>query len=123
MNSFQSNLYGDWEIGEGTTIGAMCDIGGKIGKNCKIQTGVSIPPLTIIGDNVFSSTVNTQLQARLKVSGAYSSAASYFGAVDVSNSTTLHSCCASYTIDAFSFISSFSLRNISFCSFHFSRIV
>ena len=48
-----TNLYGSYEIGEGTTIGAFCDIGGKVGKNCKIQTGVSIPPLVEIGDYVF----------------------------------------------------------------------
>jgi len=48
-----TNLFGDYEIGEGTKIGAFCDIGGKIGKNCVIQTGVSIPPLTIIEDDVF----------------------------------------------------------------------
>ncbi|MEK6879395.1 MAG: DapH/DapD/GlmU-related protein, partial [Nanoarchaeota archaeon] len=53
MNTFQSNLYGEWQIGDGTTIGAFCEIGGKIGKFCKIQAGVKIPPLTIIGDNVF----------------------------------------------------------------------
>lgn len=48
-----TNLYGTFEIGEGTTVGAFCDIGGKIGKNCKIQAGVKIPPLVSIGDNVF----------------------------------------------------------------------
>lgn len=47
------NLYGIWEIGAGTTIGAFCDIGGVIGKNCKIQCHVSIPPFTWIQDNVF----------------------------------------------------------------------
>ncbi len=48
-----TNLYGKYEIGKGTRIGAFCDIGGKIGKNCVIQTMVSVPPLTIIEDNVF----------------------------------------------------------------------
>ena len=48
-----TNLYGGYEIGDGTTIGAFCDIGGKIGKNCKIQCHVSIPPLTVVEDNVF----------------------------------------------------------------------
>lgn len=50
-----SNLWGMQAIGEGTTIGAMCDIGDgvTIGFNCKIQCHVSIPPLTLIGDNVF----------------------------------------------------------------------
>ena len=48
-----SNLYGNYEIGEGTRIGSFSDISGKIGKNCVIQTQVSVPPLTIIEDNVF----------------------------------------------------------------------
>lgn len=47
------NLYGDYKIGENTTIGAFCDIGGIVGNNCKIQCHVSIPPLTVIEDNVF----------------------------------------------------------------------
>ena len=47
------NFYGEFSVGVGTTIGAFCDIGGKVGKNCKIQTHVSIPPLTVIRDNVF----------------------------------------------------------------------
>lgn len=47
------NLYGEYEVGEGTRIGAFCDLGGKVGKNCVIQTHVSIPPKTIIEDNVF----------------------------------------------------------------------
>jgi acetyltransferase-like isoleucine patch superfamily enzyme len=48
-----TNLYGKYKIGKGTRIGAFCDISGIIGKNCLIQTGVSIPPLTIIEDDVF----------------------------------------------------------------------
>ena len=48
-----TNLYGNYKIGKGTKVGAFCDIGGIVGKNCLIQTGVSIPPLTIIEDNVF----------------------------------------------------------------------
>lgn len=49
-----ANLWGENEIGEGTKIGAFCDIGGaQIGKNCKIQCHVSIPPHTKIGDWVF----------------------------------------------------------------------
>ena len=48
-----TNLYGDYHIGEGTTVGAFCDIGGKLGSSCKIQCHVSIPPLTVIEDNVF----------------------------------------------------------------------
>ena len=49
-----NNLWGNNKIGKGTTIGAMCDIGNVvIGKNCKIQCHVSIPPLTVIEDDVF----------------------------------------------------------------------
>lgn len=47
------NLYGNYRIGEGTTIGAYADIGGVVGRDCKIQCHVSIPPGTIIGDRVF----------------------------------------------------------------------
>jgi UDP-2-acetamido-3-amino-2,3-dideoxy-glucuronate N-acetyltransferase len=47
------NIYGKGIIGEGTTTGEFVDIGGKVGKNCKIQTFVSIPSGVIIGDNVF----------------------------------------------------------------------
>lgn len=48
------NIWGECEIGDDTIIGAFCDIGcAKIGKNCKIQCHVSIPPGTIIEDNVF----------------------------------------------------------------------
>lgn len=54
MISPLANLWGENEIGEGTSIGAFCDIGGvKIGRNCKIQCHVSIPPGWVIGDNVF----------------------------------------------------------------------
>lgn len=49
-----ANIYGSHSIGTGTSIGAFCDIGGcVIGDNCKIQTHVSIPPQTRIGDRVF----------------------------------------------------------------------
>lgn len=49
-----ANIWGGTEIGEGTSIGAYCDIGGaKIGKNCKIQAGVTIPPGWVIEDDVF----------------------------------------------------------------------
>lgn len=49
-----ANIWGDAEIGERTKIGAFCDIGGcKIGRNCKIQCHVSIPPGITIGDDVF----------------------------------------------------------------------
>jgi acetyltransferase-like isoleucine patch superfamily enzyme len=54
MISPLANIYGETEIGEGTRIGAFCDIGNcTIGKNCSIQTMVSIPRGTIIEDNVF----------------------------------------------------------------------
>lgn len=49
-----ANIWGGTTIGEGTRIGAFCDIGdAMIGKNCKIQCHVSIPPGTIIEDSVF----------------------------------------------------------------------
>lgn len=50
-----SNLWGAQLIGLGTTIGAFADIGNDvvIGKNCKIQCHVSIPPMTRIGNDVF----------------------------------------------------------------------
>lgn len=40
-------------MGDGTRIGSFCDVGGEIGKNCKIQSYVFIPPGVKIGDNVF----------------------------------------------------------------------
>ncbi len=54
MNPFQ-NLWGKVTVGEGTKIGAFCDIGDdvEIGENCRIQCFVSIPPGTRIGNNVF----------------------------------------------------------------------
>lgn len=49
-----TNVYGDCEIGEGTQIAAFCDIGDcTIGKGCSIQTGVSIPRGTRVGNYVF----------------------------------------------------------------------
>ena len=54
MISPLSNIYGETVIGEGTKIGAFCDIGNcTIGMNCSIQTMVSIPRGTVIEDNVF----------------------------------------------------------------------
>lgn len=47
------SLYGNWKIGKGTTIGAFADIGGRIGKNCKIQAHVSIPHYCVVEDKVF----------------------------------------------------------------------
>jgi UDP-2-acetamido-3-amino-2,3-dideoxy-glucuronate N-acetyltransferase len=47
------NIYGNGSLGEGTTTGEFVDIGGIVGKNCKIQAFVSIPPGVIVGDNVF----------------------------------------------------------------------
>lgn len=42
-------------IGEGTQIGAFCDISRdvRIGKDCRVQTMVNLPVGTRIGDNVF----------------------------------------------------------------------
>lgn len=48
-----ANLYGKYSIGDNTSVGAFCDIGGKVGARCKIQTHVSIPPHTFLGDEVF----------------------------------------------------------------------
>ena len=49
-----ANLWG-CTIGDGTKIGAFCDIGNGvvIGRNCRIQAFAFIPPGVIIGDNVF----------------------------------------------------------------------
>lgn len=47
-----SNLYG-LKIGKHNNIGAFCDLAGRIGNNCKIQTHVSLPPLTVVEDDVF----------------------------------------------------------------------
>jgi len=53
MRPFQ-NIWGETTIGEGTRIGAFVDIGeATIGKNCSIQSMVTIPPGTIIEDDVF----------------------------------------------------------------------
>jgi len=43
------------EIGDGTKIGSLThiDYNVRIGKRCKIEGMVYIPPLTIIGDDVF----------------------------------------------------------------------
>lgn len=49
-----ANLYNLYTIGEDTTVGAFCDIGGcVIGNGCKIQAHVSIPPGIVIRDRVF----------------------------------------------------------------------
>jgi acetyltransferase-like isoleucine patch superfamily enzyme len=54
MISELANIYGETNIGEDTKIGAFSDIGNcTIGKRCNIQTMVSIPRGTIIGDDVF----------------------------------------------------------------------
>lgn len=49
------NIYGDPEIGHGTTIGSYVEIGPdvRIGNNCKIQSYVSIPSGVTIGNEVF----------------------------------------------------------------------
>jgi acetyltransferase-like isoleucine patch superfamily enzyme len=45
----------DTEIGDGTKVGSLVhiDYSVRIGAKCKIEGGVYIPPLTVIGDNVF----------------------------------------------------------------------
>jgi acetyltransferase-like isoleucine patch superfamily enzyme len=48
-----ANIYGDAKIGVGTKVGAFCDIGGKVGKDCKIQCHVSIPAGVFIENKVF----------------------------------------------------------------------
>ena len=48
-----TNIWGKGFVPESSTVGAFCDIAVPIGENCKIQTGVSIPPGWTIGDNVF----------------------------------------------------------------------
>ena len=42
-------------IGEGTSIGSLAHIDHhvRIGRNCRIQGMVYLPPGTVIGDNVF----------------------------------------------------------------------
>lgn len=49
------NIWGNPQIAKSVTIGAFVDIGDDvvIGKMCKIQCFVSIPPGIRIGDNVF----------------------------------------------------------------------
>lgn len=48
-----ANLWGKFAIGDNVKIGAFCDISAVIGSNCKIQCHVSIPPLTVIENDVF----------------------------------------------------------------------
>lgn len=48
-----NTFYGDYEIGEGCKIGSYCDIAGKIGKNCLVQSYVFVPKGVTIGDNCF----------------------------------------------------------------------
>ena len=49
------NIWGNPDIGEGTKIAAFVEIGRDvvIGKNCKIQAFVFIPPGVTIEDDVF----------------------------------------------------------------------
>ena len=49
------NIHPSAKIGEGTKIGAFCDIGKNvvIGRNCNIQAHVTISNECKIGDNVF----------------------------------------------------------------------
>jgi len=49
-NNFYDNNH---KIGERTRVGSFCDIGGIIGKDCKIQSFCFIPPGVTIEDNVF----------------------------------------------------------------------
>ena len=53
IKGIYNNFYGKYKVGKGTTIGSFCDIAGKVGKNCIIQSYVFIPKGVIIGDNVF----------------------------------------------------------------------
>ena len=48
------NLYG-CTIGEGTALGAFVEVGrgATIGKRCRFQCVINVPPGTIIGDDVF----------------------------------------------------------------------
>ena len=48
-----NNFYENHRIGERTRVGSFCDIGGLIGKDCKIQSYCFIPPGVVIGDNVY----------------------------------------------------------------------
>lgn len=54
MRPYQ-NIWGNPQIAKSASIGAFVDIGDDvvIGKMCKIQCFVSIPPGIRIGDNVF----------------------------------------------------------------------
>ena len=54
-NQVQNNIWGKIiSLPEDTKIGAYVDFGEpNIGHNCKVQTGVSIPPGWIIGNRVF----------------------------------------------------------------------
>lgn len=47
------NIWGKGFVGKDTEIGAYTEIGGLVGKNCKIQAFVFIPPGVQIGDRVF----------------------------------------------------------------------
>ena len=53
IKGIYNNFYGKYKIGKGTTIGSFCDIAGKVGKNCMIQSYVFIPRGVTIEDNVF----------------------------------------------------------------------
>lgn len=54
MTNPYQNLWGNNVIGEGTRIGAYCEIGNAtIGCDCSIQAFCYICPGTVIGDRVF----------------------------------------------------------------------
>lgn len=48
-----TNVWGEGFVPLSSSVGAFSDIAVRIGENCKIQTGVSIPPGWSIGNRVF----------------------------------------------------------------------
>lgn len=48
-----SNIWGEGFVPATSSVGAFCDIAVPIGEDCKVQTGVSIPPGWKIGNRVF----------------------------------------------------------------------
>ncbi len=53
MNQSNVNFYAQGYAPLSTKVGAFSDIGSPLGHNCKVQTGVSIPPGWNIGNNIF----------------------------------------------------------------------
>ena len=64
-----NNLYGKYFVGKGTKIGSFCDIAGRIGKNCSIQSFVFIPSCVTIEDDVFIGPRVTFLNDKYPPSG------------------------------------------------------